>query len=130
MLANVDGRLTRVVQLTKGYSGSDLTAVCAEAGNSVSSLLRYASILVNLLESNLTSLTLTYLYYPLARVVTAMGPIRELGPAALLQIKADEVRSLEERDFTSAVRVARPSVSSESLAKYTEWSSQYGTLSR
>ena len=59
-----------------------------------------------------------------------MGPIRELGPAALLQIKADEVRSLEERDFTSAVRVARPSVSTESLAKYTEWSSQYGTLSR
>ena len=47
MVANVDGRLTRVVQLTKGYSGSDLTAVCAEAGKSVSSLLRYASILVN-----------------------------------------------------------------------------------
>ena len=31
MLANTDGRLLRVVRLTEGYSGSDLTAVCAEA---------------------------------------------------------------------------------------------------
>ena len=36
------------------------------------------------------------------------GPIRELGPQALMRVKADEVRALEERDFTTAVRVVRP----------------------
>ena len=54
-LVEDEDKLMRVVQLTAGYSGSDLSAVCHEA---------------------------------------AMGPIRELGPAALLKVKAEEVRAV------------------------------------
>ena len=90
MLTNNAGSLDHVVAATAGYSGSDLTAVCAEA---------------------------------------AMAPIRELGPAALLQVKAEEVRLLQEKDFLAAVRVVRPSVSPESLAKYTQWSATFAAVS-
>jgi hypothetical protein len=33
----------------------------------------------------------------------AMGPIRELGPAALLAVKAEDVRALEEKVTTQSV---------------------------
>ena len=90
MLANVDGRLDRVVAATAGYSGSDLSALCAEA---------------------------------------ARAPIREISAAALLKVKAEDVRLLHEQDFLGAVRVVRPSVSPESLAKYTQWSDSFATAS-
>jgi SpoVK/Ycf46/Vps4 family AAA+-type ATPase len=56
----------------------------------------------------------------------AMGPIRELGPQALLHVKAEDVRPILERDFSSAIENIRPSVSPDSLKKYAEWAEQFG----
>ena len=86
-LVEDEEKLQRVVIMTAGYSGSDLSAVCHEA---------------------------------------AMGPIRELGPAALLKVKAEEVRALTEKDFAYAVQSIRPSVSPDSLTHYAEWAGQFG----
>jgi Vps4 C terminal oligomerisation domain len=56
----------------------------------------------------------------------AMGPIRELGPQALLHVKAEDVRPIAEKDFVSAIENIRPSVSPDSLKRYTEWAEQFG----
>lgn len=80
-------QLERIVSITNGYSGSDLSAVCHEA---------------------------------------AMGPIRELGPAALKVVKVQDLRALGEKDFTEAVKFIRPSVSKDSLKAFTDWSEQFG----
>lgn len=82
-------QLTNIVNLTEGYSASDLTAVCQEA---------------------------------------AMGPIRELGAAALRTIRAEDVRSIQEKDFLAALSTIRPSVSHDSINRFVEWSDQFGTL--
>jgi SpoVK/Ycf46/Vps4 family AAA+-type ATPase len=79
--------LDRVVALTEGYSGSDLTAVCHEA---------------------------------------ALGPIREIGTAALRTIRAEEVRPMNTQDFVEALRVIRPSVSGDNLKTFAKWSEQFG----
>eukprot|EP01034_Spumella_vulgaris_P026162 gene26162-32697_t len=80
-------QLERIVQITEGYSGSDLSAVCHEA---------------------------------------ALGPIRELGAAALRTIKAEEVRCINDQDFVNAVRNIRPSVSQDTLQAFVKWSQQFG----
>ncbi len=82
----------------------------------------------------------------------ALGPIRELGAAALRTVKAEEVRHINEQvspsqqpifrhcsirayccgaaltvqDFANAVRNIRPSVSKENLATFQKWADQYG----
>lgn len=57
----------------------------------------------------------------------AMGPIREIGPAALRHIKPEDVRSLLPRDFDAAIKIIRPSVSPENLHKFIEWSNNFGS---
>lgn len=79
--------IRKMVLITEGYSGSDLSAVCHEA---------------------------------------AMGPIRELGFAALKTIKPEDVRALAVRDFEAAVKTIRPSVSPDSLEAYVKWGDQFG----
>lgn len=56
----------------------------------------------------------------------AMGPIRELGFAALKTVKPEEVRQLAVRDFEGAVKTIRPSVSPDSLEAYVKWGDQFG----
>jgi len=56
----------------------------------------------------------------------AMGPIRELGFAALKTIKPEDVRPLAVRDFESSVKTIRPSVSPDSLEAYIKWGDQFG----
>jgi SpoVK/Ycf46/Vps4 family AAA+-type ATPase len=55
-----------------------------------------------------------------------MGPIRELRPNALKNIKAEDVRSIEEKDFQSSLKTIRPSVTKESLVRYKQWSASFG----
>jgi SpoVK/Ycf46/Vps4 family AAA+-type ATPase len=55
-----------------------------------------------------------------------MGPIRELKPDQLLLVKAEDLRVMSEKDFKAAVENIRPSVSPDSLFKYTEWVEQFG----
>ena len=56
-----------------------------------------------------------------------MGPIRALGPAALLTVKAEDVRQVNEQDLLEALRNVRPSVGQDKLGKYLTWSEQFGT---
>ena len=56
----------------------------------------------------------------------ALGPIREMSAAALRTVKAEDVRPINVRDFESAIRVIRPSVSGDNLKQFQKWSEQYG----
>jgi SpoVK/Ycf46/Vps4 family AAA+-type ATPase len=56
----------------------------------------------------------------------ALGPIRELGPAALRSIKAEDIRPLSLQDFLNAVQTIRPSVSQDKLAAFQKWVDNYG----
>ncbi len=58
----------------------------------------------------------------------ALGPIREIPPARLKTVKAEEVRPIQEKDFSEACRVIRPSVSPDSLQHFQQWSAQYGVM--
>ncbi len=49
-----------------------------------------------------------------------------MGPAALLKVKAEDVRALTEKDFAYAVQSIRPSVSPDSLQAYSKWAEQFG----
>lgn len=55
-----------------------------------------------------------------------MGPIRELGFAALRTVRPEDVRPLALKDFLAAVGTIRPSVSPDSLQAYVRWSEQFG----
>lgn len=57
-----------------------------------------------------------------------MGPIRELGFAALKTVRPEDVRPLNVRDFEAAVINIRPSVSQDSLQQYTKWGDQFGVV--
>jgi len=57
----------------------------------------------------------------------AMGPIRELGPAALRTVKEEDVRKVSVVDFISSLRTIRPSVSPDSLHAFTKWADSFGT---
>ncbi|RYH28756.1 hypothetical protein EON65_11010 [archaeon] len=56
----------------------------------------------------------------------ALGPIREIDTSRLQHVKVEEVRSIREQDFTSALRIIRPSVSRDSLQAFQKWADQYG----
>jgi SpoVK/Ycf46/Vps4 family AAA+-type ATPase len=77
----------RLIFLTDGYSGSDLSAVCKEA---------------------------------------AMGPVRELSSELLKTVRSEDMRPINFQDFQMALQVIRPSVSSSSLAIFTQWGSEFG----
>ena len=57
----------------------------------------------------------------------AMGPIRELGPAALRTVKEEDVRKVNLTDFATSLRTIRPSVSPDSLHAFTKWADSFGT---
>ena len=54
--------------------------------------------------------------------------LQELTPAALMAMKAEDMRPLIEQDFVNAVQAIRPSVSPDSLQKYSEWAEQFGVV--
>lgn len=56
----------------------------------------------------------------------AMGPIREMSAQDLRTVSKDSLRGLIFEDFTSAIRLIRPSVSPDSLETFTQWSDSYG----
>jgi spastin len=57
-----------------------------------------------------------------------MGPIRQVPPALLRTLRAEDVRPISEEDFGSAVGNIRPSVSPASLDAYQKWSDSFGTV--
>jgi SpoVK/Ycf46/Vps4 family AAA+-type ATPase len=56
----------------------------------------------------------------------ALGPIRDITPAQLKTVKAEEVRLININDFINALRIIRPSVSQENLKNFVKWSEQFG----
>ncbi len=44
-------------------------------------------------------------------------------------VPADRIRPMDVRDFETALQSIRPSVSRDQLARFEEWTAQYGTLS-
>ncbi|CAI4983779.1 ANM_HP_G0278300.mRNA.1.CDS.1 [Saccharomyces cerevisiae] len=56
----------------------------------------------------------------------AMEPIRDLGDK-LMFADFDKIRGIEIKDFQNALLTIKKSVSSESLQKYEEWSSKFGS---
>jgi len=56
----------------------------------------------------------------------AMGPIRELRPSQLIEIKAEEMRAININDFVLALNVVRPSVSSEHLVRFQQYTDEHG----
>jgi SpoVK/Ycf46/Vps4 family AAA+-type ATPase len=45
-----------------------------------------------------------------------------------MAMKAEDMRPLIEQDFVNAVQAIRPSVSPDSLQKYSEWAEQFGVV--
>lgn len=58
----------------------------------------------------------------------ALGPIRDLGPTKVKSTAANEVRSIQLKDFHDALKRIRRSVNSDSLASYQRWNAQYGDV--
>ncbi|KAJ8045032.1 Spastin [Holothuria leucospilota] len=58
----------------------------------------------------------------------ALGPIRDLGPTKVKSTAANEVRSIQLKDFHDALKRIRRSVNSDSLALYQRWNAQYGDV--
>lgn len=57
---------------------------------------------------------------------SAMGPLRSLGDK-LLSTPTDQIRSIQLEDFVESLKYIRPSVSSEGLEEYENWSSKFGS---
>ncbi|XP_062502210.1 spastin-like [Corticium candelabrum] len=56
----------------------------------------------------------------------AMGPLRDLSPAEVRDMPADQVRKLNLQDFKNSLKRIRPSVNPHSLKAYEVWNQQYG----
>ncbi|SGZ55857.1 CIC11C00000002333 [Sungouiella intermedia] len=57
---------------------------------------------------------------------SAMGPLRSLGDK-LLSTPTDQIRPIQLEDFVESLKYIRPSVSSEGLVEYENWSSKFGS---
>ena len=57
----------------------------------------------------------------------AMMPIRTLSMEQMETIDANDVRPVGFVDFQEALKVIRPSVSSDDLTMYTDWDKTYGS---
>lgn len=79
--------LAEIVELTHGYSGSDMASLCKEA---------------------------------------AMRPVRELSAEMLITVDVGALRPIALQDFRKALQVVRSSVSTETLAAFESWNSQFG----
>jgi SpoVK/Ycf46/Vps4 family AAA+-type ATPase len=56
----------------------------------------------------------------------AMGPVRDMTAAALVHATVGSLRPVSMRDFDSALRRTRPSVSPESLAQFSALEKEFG----
>ena len=54
-----------------------------------------------------------------------MGPLRSVGDK-LLEMKKDDIRSIELADFQESLKKIKPSVNVETLERYEHWMRQYG----
>ncbi|OBA21476.1 AAA-domain-containing protein, partial [Metschnikowia bicuspidata var. bicuspidata NRRL YB-4993] len=57
---------------------------------------------------------------------SAMGPLRSLGDK-LLSTPTEEIRPIQLEDFVESLNYIRPSVSSEGLSEYENWSAKFGS---
>lgn len=57
---------------------------------------------------------------------SAMGPLRSLGDK-LLSTPTEEIRSIQLEDFVDSLKYIRPSVSTEGLFEYENWSAKFGS---
>ena len=116
-------KLNAVVKMTAGYSGSDLSAVCAgyfchfwpfnaiiglnnnflptQINRSFDDVICILLSVEEKIHADIYPInkpfSQTTPYHKQVCHEAAMGPIRELGPAALLSVKAEDVRALEEK---------------------------------
>ena len=51
----------------------------------------------------------------------AMGPVREKEPEELMNLTKDSLRAVRTKDFATAFKNVRPSVTEKTRAMYTEW---------
>jgi len=58
----------------------------------------------------------------------ALGPIRELGFAALESVAVSEVPAISHGHFISALKQVRASVNPDELHLYEEWNAQFGSF--
>nr|XP_055060463.1 spastin isoform X3 [Misgurnus anguillicaudatus]XP_055060464.1 spastin isoform X4 [Misgurnus anguillicaudatus] len=56
----------------------------------------------------------------------ALGPIRELRPEQVRNMKANEVRNIRYSDFIDSLKRIKHSVSSQTLELYVRWNREYG----
>ncbi|VVC31509.1 Hypothetical protein CINCED_3A017288 [Cinara cedri] len=56
----------------------------------------------------------------------SLGPIRSMSFDMIKNIEADQVRPININDFTSALKIVMPSVSSEDLKHYVTWNAKFG----
>lgn len=83
----LDDDYDKLMELTKGFSGSDITLLAKDS---------------------------------------AMGPLRSLGDK-LLSTPTEEIRPIQLEDFVDSLKYIRPSVSTEGLFEYENWSSKFGS---
>ena len=56
----------------------------------------------------------------------AMGPIRRVPPEKLRTIAAVDLKAVQEKDFTDATKIIRPTSGHASLKEYANWTKQFG----
>lgn len=83
----LDPDYDKLVELTQGFSGSDITLLAKDS---------------------------------------AMGPLRSLGDK-LLSTPTEEIRPINLEDFVESLKYIRPSVSTEGLVEYENWSGKFGS---
>ena len=55
----------------------------------------------------------------------AMGPLRSVGEK-LLEMKKDDIRSIQFVDFQGSLKKIKPSVNIDTLEQYENWAKEYG----
>lgn len=57
----------------------------------------------------------------------AMGPLRDLTPAQVREMPADQIRKINRQDFMNSLKRIRPSVNKDNLKIFDTWNRDYGS---
>lgn len=106
-----DTDIEKIVRLTDGYSGSDLSAVRNKK---------------TLIKTMVYLIIIVLIIFQQVCHEAALGPIREVSASQLRTIKPEDVRPIQIKDFENAVQIIRPSVSNSNLQQFQKWSDTYG----
>lgn len=114
-----DIAVTNLAACTKGYSGSDLTALAKDAA--------LEPIRGEYLQRSLSSLSICFELLKLSAIIT-IWIVSEIDVEQVKNLDLKEIRSITEKDFMNSLKRIRCSVAPQSILAYERWAKKYGDV--